>query len=85
MNDLEIAAHTSMARLRAASNNNWIQPEDLIKTDHASLISLVQISLEYGKERVLEALKQVWRDWKPGGPDQAACIRTILSEQPATA
>lgn len=85
MSDLELTAHASLARLRASAKGKPIRPDDLIKTDHASLISLVQISLEYGKERVLKALKQVWRDWKPGGPDQAACIRTILSEQPATA
>ena len=84
MSETELLAHTSLVRLKGAMKNSFLKPEDLIKADHTSLLSLAQISLEYGRDRVLDALKTVWTEWKPGGADQSAYIRTILSSKPAT-
>ena len=84
MSETELLAHTSLVRMKGAMKNSFLKPEDLIKADHTSLLSLAQVSLEYGRDRVLDALKKVWADWRPGGADQAAYIRTILSSEPAT-
>ena len=77
--DLAKSAHFSLVHLRLDTKDPLLKPEFLIKTDNNSILSLAQISLQYGRNRVLQTLKQVWQEWKPGSKDQMAYLRTILS------
>lgn len=79
LSDLARSAHVALVRLRANTGNSLLTPETLIKTDSDFLLSMAQISVEYGHDRVLQSLKQVWMDWKPGSKDQASYLRTILT------
>ena len=81
LSDLAKAAQIGLVHLRADTDNPHLQPESIVKTDGSSLLSLAQISLEYSRDRVIQALKRVWQEWRPGDKDQASYIRTILSTQ----
>ena len=79
LSNLARSAQVALVHLRADTSNLLLQPETLIQTDSNSLLSLAQIAMEYGHDRVLQALIRVWSEWRPGGKDQASYIRTILA------
>ena len=61
-------AHVSLVHLKAETKNLLLKPEDIVKTDPKSLLSLAQIAVDAGREEESrEAMKQVWDDWRLAG------------------